>query len=297
MYGMNVLNVNNNDCDKLDVSQNKVGRVALGANKYAGVEAIRGDMGWSTFNERVTKSCLNYKIRLERMDRNRWPRKVFEWNSGKSKWDRGCKTKMNKCGLQKIGRQRFDANGVSVEWRLVNKRGFGYDWDEKRWKNAIDKKVKEIGLNKWKQGVRDKPTLLWYEQKDSPRHERWYDGSWGSQLLFKARSQSLELNARTHRWNDRLSKLCEVCELNVDETVVHALVECSGYERERARFIELLEREVGREKTGEWFASEDQGIGVIRVVDLKKRLAFFRKKHAFLNKKHQDLKTRFLLFF
>ena len=31
---------------KLEVIQNKDGRVALGANRYVSVEAIRGDMGW-----------------------------------------------------------------------------------------------------------------------------------------------------------------------------------------------------------------------------------------------------------
>ena len=51
--------------------QNVVGRVALGANRYVGVEAIRGDMGWSTFRERVMKGKMNYKIRLERMPEER----------------------------------------------------------------------------------------------------------------------------------------------------------------------------------------------------------------------------------
>ena len=32
--------------------QNKVGRVALGENRHVCVEAVRGDMGWSTFIER-----------------------------------------------------------------------------------------------------------------------------------------------------------------------------------------------------------------------------------------------------
>jgi hypothetical protein len=262
MYGMNVMTMSASECNKLEVCQNRVGRVALGANRYVGVEAIRGDMGWSTFRERVMKSGMNYKIRLERMDRERWPRKVYEWNSGKSKWERGCKKMVNECGFQKLERHRMAGNGLGG-WMTLNDRGFGVDWDERKWKTVIDVKVKEIGVRKWRQGMSTKSTLEWYERKARPMSERWYDGSWGSQLLFKARSQSLEVNARTYRWNESRSKVCEMCDLNENETVVHVLVECNRYERERTRLLEVLEGEVGSLITNEWFAREDQGISVV----------------------------------
>jgi hypothetical protein len=261
MYGMNVLKVSPSECDKLDVVQNRVGRVALGANGYVGVEAIRGDVGWSTFRERVMKSCLNYKIRLERMDSERWARKVYEWNSGKSKWEAGCRALVNKCGYQKVNRQMYEDGGVG--WMIVNERGSGYEWDEIRWKAVIDSKVKEVGKEKWKNGIRSKETLEWYVGKERPKCEKWYDGSWGSQLLFKARSQSLEVNARTHRWNVSRSKICEVCDLNEEETVVHVLVECSRYESERARLLRILEIEVGRMEMNQWFARDDRGVKVV----------------------------------
>ena len=71
MYGMNVLNWTECELQKLEVIQNKVGRIALGANRYASVEAIRGDMGWSTFSERNMKGCIMYKLRVERMPSER----------------------------------------------------------------------------------------------------------------------------------------------------------------------------------------------------------------------------------
>ena len=43
MYGKNVMKWTKGELDKLEVIQNKVGRMALGANRYVGVEAIRGD--------------------------------------------------------------------------------------------------------------------------------------------------------------------------------------------------------------------------------------------------------------
>ena len=60
MYGMNVLCWTESELQKLDVIQNKVGIVALGTNKYACVEAIRGDMGWGTFSERRMKGNIMY---------------------------------------------------------------------------------------------------------------------------------------------------------------------------------------------------------------------------------------------
>ena len=51
MYEMNVVNWSEFHMQKLEVVQNKVGRVALGVNGYAAIEAIRGDMEWSTFSE------------------------------------------------------------------------------------------------------------------------------------------------------------------------------------------------------------------------------------------------------
>ena len=47
MYGVNVMKWTNGELDKLEVIQNKVGRMALGADRYVGVEAIRGDMEWN----------------------------------------------------------------------------------------------------------------------------------------------------------------------------------------------------------------------------------------------------------
>ena len=54
---MNVMKWTKGELDKLEVIQNKVGRMTLGANRYVGVEVIIEDMGWSLFEELMTKSC------------------------------------------------------------------------------------------------------------------------------------------------------------------------------------------------------------------------------------------------
>ena len=56
MYGMDIVNWSAEDIKNLEVVQNKVGRIALGANGYVGVESVRGDMRWSMFEERLIKT-------------------------------------------------------------------------------------------------------------------------------------------------------------------------------------------------------------------------------------------------
>ena len=72
LYGMNVMNWNEADYQKLEVVSNKVGRVPLGANGHLMVEAIRGDMGWSTFCERCMEGCIMLKIKSEQIDEDGW---------------------------------------------------------------------------------------------------------------------------------------------------------------------------------------------------------------------------------
>lgn len=69
------------DTNRLEVPQNTTGRIALGANRYVAVEAIRGAMAWNTFRERLAKAVLRYRVRVQKMDESRWAKKVYEWNT------------------------------------------------------------------------------------------------------------------------------------------------------------------------------------------------------------------------
>ena len=77
---MEMIAWNESEIDKLEVGQKRVARRALNAPRYASVEALRGDMRWSTFRERHIKATLRYKVRLERMENTKTARKVYLWN-------------------------------------------------------------------------------------------------------------------------------------------------------------------------------------------------------------------------
>ena len=115
----------------------------------------------------------------------------------------------------------------------------------------IEKKLRKEGLNKWKEKIRGKPSLRIYVNKDMPRREIFYDGSWESRLLFKARSNSLEIGERKNRWTGA-DKDCQACRQlgeRVEETLEYIIIECPRYEEERG---ELMERIIEKIGGGEW---------------------------------------------
>ena len=62
----------------------------MGATRIVGAESIRGELGWSTFEERIMKSSLIYKKRIENMKDGRIVKKIYNLYTNKSKWQRSC---------------------------------------------------------------------------------------------------------------------------------------------------------------------------------------------------------------
>ncbi|MPC38231.1 hypothetical protein E2C01_031736 [Portunus trituberculatus] len=90
-------------------------------------------------------------------------------------------------------------------------------------------------------------------------YKRWYDGSLGGDLLFRARAQCMNVNAMSYRWSESRSKVCQMCDSGEDETVEHVMLECVKYVRDRYEMIQVVLAELGHnknervEKTGrEW---------------------------------------------
>ena len=133
------------------------------------------------------------------------------------------------------------------DWRVVDRNGVGMEWSVEKWKGEVDRAVMSVGLSKWKNDMERKTTLEWYREKKVPGYERWYDGSLGGDLLFRARAQCMDVNARNYRWSESRSKVCEMCEMGEDETVVHVVLECEKYDRERMNMMRVVLTEMGCE--------------------------------------------------
>ena len=160
MYGLETLTWTMNDLAKLEVAQNKVGRIALGANKYVAVEAIRGEAGWSTFSERIEKGILRYRVRLERMDGNRWAKKVFEWAKQKGRWNKMCDKKV----------ERYRMHGIMSGESMAR-------WTNEKWKREINRRVQDTGVDEWHRSMQAKSSLEYYLAKPKPKSETFYDCS------------------------------------------------------------------------------------------------------------------------
>ena len=65
LYGSEITYYREGDVAKLERAQNIVGRWGLGVPRCTAVEAIRGEMGWSTFRERLVKGKLLFMKRIE----------------------------------------------------------------------------------------------------------------------------------------------------------------------------------------------------------------------------------------
>ena len=83
-----------------------------------------------------------------------------------------------------------------------------------------------------------KSTLRVYTAKETIGGvDHFWDNSRGSALLFKARSDSLELARRKFRWTTSDSDVCQVCSLQTSETITHFLLECPCYADRRQSYL------------------------------------------------------------
>ncbi|KAF2366974.1 hypothetical protein FHG87_002248 [Trinorchestia longiramus] len=154
-----------------------------------------------------------------------------------------------------------ERNCIEILASVMSKKGHArIEWDCNKWKKEIEKLTKEYGLNKWKHSMNGKTTLTWYASKNVPRFEVFYDGSFGSQLLFAVRCKALSVNRRTWRWNERNTRLCLQCNRGVEETVEHLVLDCSKYEQERESLMDVVHEQCGENKWNARCVEEDSGM-------------------------------------
>ena len=85
MYGTELTDLGKKEEKGIEIVQNRAARRGLGANKHVATEALKGEMGWSSFEERIDQAKIKYRLRLEYMNEKRWAKKVFNWRKRDSK--------------------------------------------------------------------------------------------------------------------------------------------------------------------------------------------------------------------
>ncbi|KAH7979776.1 hypothetical protein HPB49_010969 [Dermacentor silvarum] len=178
----------------LERGQRGVGRLALGCHGRVAVEAIQGDLGWSSFEAREARSKAADEGRLRLMNNERWARRVFRYTSLK---------------------------GVSTQWSRRGQR-----------KEMVDGGAnKSTGSRDVDVAIRygQKSSLALYRvHKTTISVERLYDNSAGSALLFETRAGALRTKVYRRRFDqsvDDSTVQCRACG-DDEENIEHIVLRC-----------------------------------------------------------------------
>ncbi|KAH7965447.1 hypothetical protein HPB49_007795 [Dermacentor silvarum] len=195
----------------LERGQRGVGRLALGCHGRVAVEAIQGDLGWSSFEAREARSKAAYEGRLRLINNERWARRVFRYTSLK---------------------------GVSTQWsrRLYSLcRKFSLFTDpvqedsERKWSMEVRTRVQEAETSMWQSAMDQKSSLALYRvHKTTISVERLYDNSAGSALLFETRAGALRTKVYRRRFDqsvDDSTVQCRACG-DDEENIEHIVLRC-----------------------------------------------------------------------
>ncbi|XP_037514724.1 uncharacterized protein LOC119391121 [Rhipicephalus sanguineus] len=162
----------------LERGQREVGRLALGCHGRVAVEAIQGDVGWSTFEAREATSKIAYEGRLRFMNDHRWARRMFRY-------------------LHFVGLRTQWLNRV---YFLRRKYGMldcsTLENTERKFTAAVRKRIREEESAQWQMSLQQKSTLQLYRTyKEVIAPESLYDNSGGKLSPARARRSRKEEEA------------------------------------------------------------------------------------------------------
>ena len=178
----------------------------MGGQGHVAIEALRGEIGTSCMRVRDMKAKLKYARSAMNGELGSLVKNVLEdmYNKENDEYIRTLNKYMNCIGIERVS----DLSEIT-EYRL-------------------EQLIKEKDTAEWRAAMDQKSTLYLYrEYKKRIMQESFYDNTWGSTLMFRARSNSLKLNWRRRFQGGDVG--CEMCN-DGEETLNHFMIECRGYE-------------------------------------------------------------------
>ena len=214
LYGAEVVTYNKNEIADLQKAENQAYRQILGAPRYSPVCALRAETGSSLMESRDKINKINFTKHILQSE-NELLRSISEldFNDKTTKLSKTVHKYMEELNLNKAD--------------LLNKN-----------KQQLKNLVTTLDSEKWNEERNSKSTLAIYNRfKTSIKEENEiYDNSEESKLLFKARTNTLNL-----KWRDRfrpnseiLDRYCPMC-LQEEETLEHFLLSCQSTTRIREK--------------------------------------------------------------
>ena len=200
---------------QIEKVQHQAARYYLGVHRFAPIEALLGDIGWSTAKHRHSVLSIKFWNRLCNLDTFRITRKVFDWDrlfSNKSgTWCYHIRNIFESAGCSNVFDDVNPCDIASVETALI-----GLDTD--RWNaNRYKDKLRYYNMYKYDKERED------YLSFNVTRYQR--------SLMAQFRFGILPLEIEIGRFrNIPLSnRICQMCNSNVVEDEIHFLCACESY--------------------------------------------------------------------
>jgi hypothetical protein len=214
-YGQEVLCMGKEVELELDRVQREVGLRALGGTQLVAQEGLEGEWGCSSFKVREARAKLGYEGRLRYMSSERWAKKVYRY--------------VGVLGIKTLWEQKVRRIG---QWKGVDRRGVVLE-EEKGWVRRERREADEQDRRERQERMGKKSSLKYY--KGIVSEGKWtgiYTGSYGSDLLFRARTGSLETRRRM-RWKGE-GEECKLCG-HESEDLAHVVLHCRALQQEREK--------------------------------------------------------------
>ena len=226
MYGAGALAWYQAECDDLEVLQNEMGRWIWGVRTNVRNELVRGETGFSTFQEREAKAMSGQLMRI-----------VFD-NSVISEIGRACLIEIG-------GRSRWWARMRHICTReklsdLVNliclgdvsaigMNNLSLEGSKKVWQKYVTNKIMKNGCEKWKNCLKKEAERQYLEYKRQPAVEEYARYGTGGKMRLWIRGECMPVRSNEKlEWKYDCKRVCGEI-----ETERHVLQDCKNYEEER----------------------------------------------------------------
>ena len=206
---------------KSEQVQYKAARYFLGVHRFAPIEALLGDMGWTTAKTRHKVLILKWWNKLCCLPRDRLVRKLFDWDCSFFSNKKGTWSYCAKHVLSDIGCDDNFQNIVPCDMEyatVILAEMDTMDWDIKRYKSE---KLRYYNLYKYDN------TPAEYVMVNISKYQRSLFAQFRSGIL------PLEIEIGRYRNIPLELRVCKMCHLGVVEDEIHFLCECPRYSEYR----------------------------------------------------------------
>ena len=214
LYGTNIINLTEDNINELQKIENSVCRSILGAIHYSPNVTLRGEIGASLVKKIVINGRINY-IKGIQSNRNKLLETIL-WSIETERETRWMKTTRKYMNV---------TNKIFNYIRLNSKeylKQFTIKWDRNIWEDELEMKT----------------SLQIYKQFEIDfAEEKIYDNRPSSTILYKARTNTLQLNVRNRHTNKEIH--CLVCDTDDKEDLYHFMLHCTAYKKQRSQSIHL----------------------------------------------------------